>query len=599
MRVARSCPVDLRLDFDPQSKPQAESTNLNHYLAKCRIAADAQAPLLDWFINRKIATKIVVCFGALIAIGLAVGATTVESLSRIATAESWTTHTYQVLRDAERMTTTLLREASAARAYRISGDDVLHADAAQADATLDGMVRGLAALTADNASQQTRLGDLDGLVRDWRRQVGAHPHQAALDPHSDIVGEEAVLTRLLAKLDEIKAEETRLLAIRSVTGSQAFTSGYLVSAFGPLISLLIAAALGFALHAVIALPLAKLTDVMRALANGDFGRRIPSGERHDEVGAMSRALQVFRDAMIERQRLRDAQGEASRHVEEERASLRDAMADRFETVVGEIVRAVSASASEMQMSAASLLEHAQWTSGEVESVASTTKTASARMQEIAGGTRHLSDSVGEINMRVTYSADVAHQAVAEADRTTGAVEGLATTAQRIGTIVDLINDVARQTNLLALNATIEAARAGPAGRGFAVVATEVKALAEQTAHATQDIRHQIEAMQGAAKSSVTAIGGISKTIGEMARVTGEVAAAVEAQGEATREMMHGTETAAQHTAAASTQLAQVSVRAVATGGAATNLLAAAQVLAQQSTVLHDESRRFVASVRAG
>ncbi len=555
---------------------------------------------MDWFLDRRIATKIVVCFAALIAIGLAVGATTFESLSRIATAQSWTMHTYQVLRGTDRMTTTLLREASAARAFRISGDVTLRDNAAQADAALDGLVQHIVELTADNASQQARLAELGALVRDWRQQLSTHTTEVkAADARSDILGEEALLAKLLAKLDDIKGDETRLLTLRSVAGNQAFASGYLTSGLGPLVAILTAIGLAIALHAVIARPLAKLTDAMRALADGDTARRIADGERRDEVGAMSRALQVFRDAMIETRRLRDAQGEASRHAEEERASLRDAMADRFETVVGEVVRAVSTSASEMQASAASMLEHTHWTSREVESVAGTTKTASATMQTIAGETRHLSDSVGEINMRVVHSADVAHQAVAEADRTTGAVEGLATTAHRIGTIVDLINDVARQTNLLALNATIEAARAGPAGRGFAVVATEVKALAEQTAQATEDIRRQIEAMQGAATSSVAAIGGISQTIGEMARVTGEVAAAVEAQGEATREMMRGTETAAQHTAAASTQLEQVSARAVATGGAATNLLAAAKVLAQQSTVLHDESRRFVASVRAG
>ncbi|MBE7220711.1 MAG: hypothetical protein INR64_19760, partial [Caulobacteraceae bacterium] len=252
-----------------------------------------------------------------------------------------------------------------------------------------------------------------------------------------------------------------------------------------------------------------------------------------------------------------------------------------------------------QTSAASLLDLAQWTTAEVKSVAGATTTASTTMREIAGGTRQLSDSVGEINMRVAYSADVAHHAVTEADRTTGVVEGLSGTAKRIGAIVDLINDVARQTNLLALNATIEAARAGDAGRGFAVVASEVKALADQTAQATDDIRRQIEAMQAAASESVAAIGGISRTIGEMAQITGEVAAAVEAQGEATRDMMLGTETAARRTAEASTQLGKVNEGAVTTGTAATNLLAAAKLLAGQSGVLSEESRRFVASVRAG
>ena len=554
---------------------------------------------MAWFINRRIATKIVLCFGSIIAIGLIVGATTFVSLSRIGTAESWTNHTFQVLRATERVTATIMRQASAARAYRISGYQGLRERADQADAALDGQLRGLRDLTADNDSQQVRIAELAGLIGGWHRMLAAHADKSIGDEGADIVDEEKLLVRVLAKLKDIAGEEERLLLIRSQVGSEAFASGYLVSGVGPLLALLVAVALGWALHGAIARPLSRLTGATRALAAGDTAIRIPANDRNDEIGALSRTLEVFRDTMIEAQRLRDAEHDAQRRGEDERARLTSAMADRFEAIVGDIVQAVSASAGEMQTSAAALLERAQWTSREVETVAATTKTASATMQEVAGGTRHLSDSVSDINMRVAYSADVAHQAVAEADRTTCAVEGLAATARRIGVIVDLINDVARQTNLLALNATIEAARAGTAGRGFAVVATEVKALADQTAQATDDIRRQIEGMQAAATGSVAAIGGISRTIGEMARVTGEVAGAVETQGEATREMMRATESAAEGTAAASSQLEKVSEGAVITGGAATNLLAAAKVLARQSAVLHDESRRFVASVRAG
>ena len=554
---------------------------------------------LAWFINRKIATKIFVCFGAVIAIGLVVGAVTFQSLSQIQTAQMWTTHTHKVLEASERLTTSILQQASAGRAYRISGAQALLDRAKQAGDALDGEVRGIVDLTADNASQQIRLKELGGLIGDWRTLLDANTNATSIEKNAAIVGEEGLLAKILDKLEVVKAEENRLLAIRVQTGTDAIAWGYLVSGLGPLMALLAASLLGWALHAVIARPLARLTEAMRVLAAGDTVIRMPARDRRDELGAMSRALQIFRDAMIEAQRLRDEQRDTRRRTDEDRASLTTAMADRFEAVVGEIVRAVSTSASEMQTSAASLLELAQWTSGEVTSVSGTTQTVSATMQDIAGDARHLSDSVGDINMRVAYAADVALQAVAEADRTTGAIEGLAATARRIGAIVDLINDVARQTNLLSLNATIEAARAGEAGRGFAVVATEVKALADQTAQATDDIRSQIEAMQTAAAGSVAAIGGISKTIGEMARVTGEVAAAVGAQGEATREMMRGTETAAQRTADASTQLEKVSEGAVTTGGAATDVLAAAKVLAQQSAVLQDESRRFVASVRTG
>ena len=562
-------------------------------------AARRQAIRLAFIFNSKIATKIILCFGSIIAIGLLVGVTTFVSLSRIGTAETWTTHTYEVLAETEQLTATIMRQASAVRADRIIGDHALRDRSDAANAMLDAQVRGLLRLTADNASQQVRLGALSGLIGDWRKLLGAHDGRTTTDRVAAIASEEKLLARLGAALKAIRAEEERLLAIRAQVGDAAFASGYLVSVCGPLVALLVAVGLGWALHGAIARPLAGLTEVTRRLTAGDTAVRIPANDRRDEIGALSRALEIFRDAMIEAQGLRDAQRASERRGEDERARLTSAMADRFEAVVGDIVQAVSASAGEMQSSAAALLERAQWTSREVETVAATTKTASATMQVVAGGTRHLSDSVNDINMRVAYSADVAHQAVAEADRTTCAVEGLAATARRIGVIVDLINDVARQTNLLALNATIEAARAGTAGRGFAVVATEVKALAEQTAQATEDIRRQIEGMQAAASGSVAAIVGISRTIGEMARVTVEVSGAVETQGEATREMMSATESAAEGTAAASSQLEKVSEGAVTTGGAATNLLAAAKVLARQSAVLHDESRRFVASVRAG
>ena len=219
------------------------------------------------------------------------------------------------------------------------------------------------------------------------------------------------------------------------------------------------------------------------------------------------------------------------------------------------------------------------------------------MREIAGETRHLADCVSEISMRVIRSAEVAHQAVCEASKTTVLVEALSASANKIGTIVQLINHVARQTNLLALNATIEAARAGEAGRGFAVVATEVKTLADQTAKATDDIRLQIETIQSAAIGSLAAIGGIEQTIGEIAQMTGEIAAAMKSQGSAARDMMHGTDKAAEATAAASLQLERVSEDAITTAAAATSLLGSAEILANQSAILREESLCFTASVR--
>ena len=171
------------------------------------------------------------------------------------------------------------------------------------------------------------------------------------------------------------------------------------------------------------------------------------------------------------------------------------MADRFERVVGTIVADVTRSATQVQASSEALLGLAEWTTTDVGTVNGVTKQASATMQDIARDTQRLSDAVSGINDRMARSTDVARQAVAEADRTTASIRSLAGSAEEVGTVVALINGIARQTNLLALNATIEAARAGDAGRGFSVVAAEVKGLADETARATVQIREKIEAIQ--------------------------------------------------------------------------------------------------------
>ena len=314
---------------------------------------------------------------------------------------------------------------------------------------------------------------------------------------------------------------------------------------------------------------------------------------------MSRALSVFQKAVADTANLRGEQQVMRERAAGERAGLMRSMADRFEEVVGRIVTDVSSSAIEMQTSAEALLGFADWTSREVKTVAGTTKKASATMQTIASDTEGLTHAVGQLNERMAYSTEVARQAVVEADRTTASIKDLELSATQVGRIVDLINGIARQTNLLALNATIEAARAGDAGRGFAVVASEVKALADQTSQSTAEIRGQIEAIRTAASGAGGAISQISRTIAEMAQVTREMTDALDHQGSATHDMMLGTQATAGLTAEVSAQLEKVSESAGTTGSAATRLLSSAQSLARQSTVLHDEARSFVTSVRAG
>ena len=211
-------------------------------------ALESPCPLA-WFINSKIATKIILGFGVVIAIGLLVGAITFQSLSRISTSQEWTTHTYQVLAASRRLTISVLTEASASRAYRLGGDKALRARAADAEGTLDALLSRIKTLTADNASQQTRLAGLAGSIQAWHLLVRSDNGVVTGAEGAKIAREEALLDAMLVQLRQVMAEEDRLLGTRTQAGNDAFAWGYLVSGIGPVFALVIAALLGFALHA--------------------------------------------------------------------------------------------------------------------------------------------------------------------------------------------------------------------------------------------------------------------------------------------------------------------------------------------------------------
>jgi methyl-accepting chemotaxis protein len=210
----------------------------------------------------------------------------------------------------------------------------------------------------------------------------------------------------------------------------------------------------------------------------------------------------------------------------------------------------------------------------------------------------LSTSVNEISRQISESTVVTQQAVAEANRTDEIVQSLASSADRIGAVMGLINAIARQTNLLALNATIEAARAGEAGRGFAVVASEVKNLAGQTSRATEDIAMQIADIQSATREAVGALGSITGSIVRISATTASISAAVEQQGAATAEIARNVQQTAASTQAVTATIAGVSQAANHTGAAAGQVLDEASGLSRQAEQLTDEVNHFVARVRA-
>ena len=555
---------------------------------------------IAFVVDRTIATKLLACFGLLIAVGLCGGWLTYGSLLNIEASDRSATHSHEVLSTTRTVWIGILKQESDVRAYLLTGDRGFLDKAQASDKALKATLARIEALTAANLAQKARVGNLAAAIQVWQHEVfDGLAADAKTVSISAAFGADGPLNVILTHLGEISSEEEKTLARRDETRSNAFAAAYRIGMLQPIHQLMLAAILGYALHRLLARPIQRLTEATRRLANGDTSIAIPNTQWKEEIGAISRALAVFQKAVAATADLRVEQQAMRERAAGERAGLMRSMADRFEDVVGRIVTDVSSAAIEMQASAESLLGFADWTSREVKSVAGATKKASATMQAIAGDTKGLTQAVGQLNERMAYSTEVARQAVVEADRTTTSIKELELSATQVGRIVDLINGIARQTNLLALNATIEAARAGDAGRGFAVVASEVKALADQTAQSTVEIRGQIEAIRSAASGAGGAISQISRTIAEMAQVTREMTVALETQGSATHDMMLGTQASAGLTADVSAQLDKVSEGAVTTGTAATRLLSSAQSLARQSTVLHDEARSFATSVRAG
>jgi len=346
-------------------------------------------------------------------------------------------------------------------------------------------------------------------------------------------------------------------------------------------------------------PLRAMTVAMEKLADGENAIDVPGVGRADEVGQMAAAVQIFKNNMIETDRLRAEQEKAKAQADGDKKAAMNRLADEFEANVTGIVRTVSKASIELQATAQSMSTTAEETSRQATAVATGSEQASSNVQTVAAASEQLSSSISEISRQVVEAARIAGHATEDAGRTNANVQALADAASKIGEVVTLISDIAGQTNLLALNATIEAARAGEAGKGFAVVASEVKSLASQTAKATQDIASQIKSIQGATADAVKAIETITATIGRINEITTTIASAVEQQGVATREISRNVQQASAGTAEVSANISGVTTAASETGSASIQVLGAATELTQQSQALRVQVDHFIAKVRAG
>jgi methyl-accepting chemotaxis protein len=296
-------------------------------------------------------------------------------------------------------------------------------------------------------------------------------------------------------------------------------------------------------------------------------------------------------------RLNSERAEAEQRLKEERNATVRGLAAEFESRVGRIVEAVAIAAREMQTMSSSMSNSSSRAIRQTAAAATASTQASVSVETVATSAEELTTSIGEIAEQAAQSAEIAGEAAEEARRTNVVVEGLASSTQKIGEVLTLIQNIASQTNLLALNATIEAARAGEHGRGFAVVASEVKALANQTAQATEEISFQIEGIQCTTVEAVKAIQGIGGTIGRINQISSAIAVAVDRQGVATREISGSVQKAASGTRIVDENIAGVDMASSEIGVSASKLLEAATGLSAQSERLNSEVDSFLRSVR--
>jgi methyl-accepting chemotaxis protein len=307
---------------------------------------------------------------------------------------------------------------------------------------------------------------------------------------------------------------------------------------------------------------------------------------------------TFRDTLVETERLKAAQADVEAQRRAEQKALLDRLAREFESEVGAVLATVTQTAQSTLKAAEVMVADAEETSGRSIAVASASEQTSANVQAVAGASEELSSSIAEIGRQIDEASTLIGAAVEQARLTDHDVRSLADSASKVGTIVAMIQAIAEQTNLLALNATIEAARAGEAGRGFAVVASEVKALASQTAKATQDIEAQMGTIQGATQQSVEKIADISRRIAELDHITSSIAGAATQQSSATGEISRNISEAAVGAAEVASTIVGVRTTAEKSGAASRDLLDRMSHLAKQSATLEQKVAAFVGTIRA-
>ncbi|GAA0785597.1 methyl-accepting chemotaxis protein [Roseibium denhamense] len=364
------------------------------------------------------------------------------------------------------------------------------------------------------------------------------------------------------------------------------------------ISLVLAIGIGWLIGRSITRPINDLTATMRDLSGGNTDVDVHYTDRKNEIGSIARAVEVFRSNLLRTAELEAEQKDLAARSEAEKRAMMDNLANQFDSTVGAIVQRVSAAAASLDQNAMTLSRVSQSTSERAENAASASSQTTHNVEVVAAATEEMTASISEINQQVIRASESSKNAAKDVAQTADQMDSLASMADRIGEVISMISDIAEQTNLLALNATIESARAGEAGKGFAVVASEVKALANETAKATESISQLVTEIQSETKTAVGSIGKIGEVIRDLEQSSSAIAAAMEEQGATTQSVAENVAQAASGTRDVSDTIQIVKDGSVESSGATREVQGSINDLSQQSELLREEVARFLDQIRA-